>query len=81
MCNKIVRIGSESRFGDKIKNDNDLHNCYMEWVKSDVPMRFGQWLCDNYIVDNKPWLELFYEKGHIIAYDIALKEINKIKQE
>lgn len=56
---------------------SDIHQCYREWNTTRQTLRFGQYMCNNYLAEGETWTELFYEDDTQEAYILCCKEVNR----
>ena len=58
------------------ENYGDLANCWMSWQRMNGPLRFGQYMVNNYDLSGEPWPELFYCENDAKAFELCIKEMN-----
>jgi hypothetical protein len=63
-------------FNDSLNYDT-LQEEYLAWCKSDRTLRFGQWVCNKYLLPGKSAPEIFYSESLSDAHWLIVDELKK----
>jgi len=60
-----------------LKTVEDLDHAWEEWEVGNKIQRFGQFVYNKFCKSGEPWPELFYERSHTKAFEIAAAQLSE----